>query len=405
MKNSIEAKKDFPILQTQVNNKPLVYLDSAATMQKPQAVIDAVSDFYAHTNANIHRAVYTLSQQSTEQYEKARTLVQKFISAQRPEEIIFTSGTTESMNILSQMLMKNYLKKGDEIIVSIMEHHSNMLPWQQLRDEHGILLKYAPIHKNGELIVDELFDLITEKTKLIALSHASNTLGTINPIKKIIAYAHEKNILVAIDGAQAVAHMSVDVIDVDADFYAFSGHKLGGPTGIGVLYGKYSLLEKLHPTKVGGGMVEEVTRESTKFAEIPYRFEAGTPHIAGAIGLAAAIGYMQEVGLKDIHTYENELLSYATKKLQEIDGLRIIGDSNDKVAVISFVIEGLHPVDIGMILSQQGIAVRTGSHCTHPLMQFFDISGTVRASFAFYNTRDDVDVLVAGIKKAMHMLQ
>jgi len=400
-----EIRRDFPILFRQVNGKELVYFDSAATAQKPQQVIDSIKKYYEFDNANIHRGVHRLSQDATVAYEEARITVQKFLNTKSAHEIIFTKGTTDSINLVASSFGKKYIKAGDEIIISEMEHHSNILPWQMLCEEKNAVLKVIPINEKGELVLEEYKKLLTDKTKIVAVTHVSNTLGTVNPVKEIIELAHSKNIPVLLDGAQAVPHMSVDVQDLDCDFYCFSGHKLYGPTGVGVLYGKEKWLNDLPPYQVGGGVIKTVTFAKTVYADLPLKFEAGTPHIEGGIGMAAGIDYINKVGLDVIAIYEHELLEYATDKLSRIPGLKIIGMAKEKASVISFVIEGLHPLDIGTILDQQGIAVRTGHHCTQPLMDHFETPGTVRASFAFYNTREEIDKLEAGIMKAIKMLK
>ncbi|MBL7883470.1 MAG: cysteine desulfurase [Bacteroidia bacterium] len=403
---NIEAiRADFPILSRKVNGKQLIYFDNGATAQKPVSVIDAIDTYYKNQNANIHRGVHTLSQEITVAYENARTTIQKHLNAKHAHEIVFTSGTTASVNLLASSFAKKNIQAGDEIIISAMEHHSNILPWQQLCEEKDALLKIIPISKEGELIIDEFEKLISNKTKIIAVTHISNTLGTINPIKKIIAIAHSKNIPVMIDGAQAVPHTAVDVQELDCDFYVFSGHKLFGPTGVGVLYGKEKWLNELPPYQVGGGTIKTVTFEKTEYADLPLKFEAGTPHIAGGIGLAAAIDYINTIGLEKIAAYEHELLLYATDALQKIDGLKIIGTAKNKVSVISFIVEGLHPFDIGTLLDQMGIAVRTGHHCTQPLMQFYGVPGTIRASFAFYNTKQEIDEFVKTLMRVINMLK
>lgn len=408
-KNSIiniqKLRQDFPLLSKKVNGKPLVYLDSGATAQKPKQVIDAISNYYQKQNANIHRGVHQLSQEITIAYENARTTVQNHLNAALSQEIIFTSGTTESINLVASSFGKKYINAGDEIIISEMEHHSNIVPWQVLCEEKGAVLKVIPINEKGELCMDEYKKLLCSKTKIVAVTHISNTLGTINPVKEMIALAHEKGIPVLIDGAQAVPHIKVDVQALDADFYCFSGHKMFGPTGVGILYGKEKWLHEMPPYKVGGGIIKTVTFKKTEYADLPLKFEAGTPHIAGGIGLAAAIEYVNEIGLENIGGYEHELLEYATLKLLAIEGLRIIGTAKEKASVISFVIEEVHPLDIGTLLDKQGIAVRTGHHCTQPLMEHFGLPGTIRASLMFYNTKEEVDVLVLGIQKAIKMLK
>jgi cysteine desulfurase/selenocysteine lyase len=403
---NIEAiRADFPILSRKVNGKQLIYFDNGATAQKPQTVIDAIDLYYKNQNANIHRGVHTLSQEITVAYENARATIQKHLNAAHAHEIIFTSGTTASINLLASSFAKKHIQAGDEIIISAMEHHSNILPWQQVCEEKGAFLKVIPINNDGELLIDEFEKLISTKTKIIAVTHISNTLGTINPIKEIIAIAHSKNIPVMIDGAQAVPHTGVDVQALDCDFYVFSGHKLFGPTGVGILYGKEKWLNELPPYQVGGGTIKTVTFEKTEYADLPLKFEAGTPHISGGIGLAAAIDYINNIGLENIAAYEHELLVYATDALEKIAGVKIIGTAKNKASVISFSVEGLHPFDIGTILDQLGIAVRTGHHCTQPLMQFYGVPGTIRASFAFYNTRQEIDEFIKGLERTINMLK
>ncbi len=398
------VRKDFPLLARTVNNKPLIYFDNGATAQKPQAVIDAVDYYYSFQNANIHRGVHTLSQEITIAYENARATVQMFLNAEHAHEIIFTKGTTDAINLVAHSYGKKFIEEGDEIIISAMEHHSNILPWQQLCDDKKALLKVIPINNDGEIELEVLKGQLTSKTKLLAITHVSNTLGTINPIKEIIALAHQLGIPVLVDGAQAVPHLKVDVLDLDADFYCFSAHKLFGPTGVGILYGKEKWLNEMPPYQTGGGVIKTVTFEKTTFADLPLKFEAGTPHIAGGIGLAAAINYVDKIGLINIANFEHSLQEYATKLLSEIEGLKIIGATKQKAAVISFVIDGIHPFDIGMILDKQGIAVRTGHHCTQPLMQIYGVEGTVRVSFAFYNTIGEIDSFILALKKAIKML-
>jgi cysteine desulfurase/selenocysteine lyase len=402
--NHSTIRNDFPILSRKVNNKPLIYLDSAATAQKPQVVIDAVDNYYKFQNANIHRGVHTLSQEITIAYEEARATVKKHLNAAHAHEIIFTKGTTDSINLVAYSFGKKYVNEGDEILISSMEHHSNILPWQQLCEDKGAKLKVIPINNEGEIDLKEFKILLSPKTKIVAITHVSNTLGTINPIKELITLAHQQNIAVLVDGAQAVPHLLVDVVDLDADFYCFSAHKLFGPTGVGVLYGKQKWLDEMPPYQTGGGVIKTVTFEKTTFADLPLKFEAGTPHISGAIGLAAAINYVNALGLNNISEYENELQVYATKRLSEIDGLRIIGTAANKAAVISFVVDGTHPFDIGVILDKQGIAVRTGHHCTQPLWNIYGLQGTVRVSFAFYNTIEEIDSFTVALKKAIKML-
>ncbi|MGQ0828210.1 MAG: SufS family cysteine desulfurase [Bacteroidota bacterium] len=400
-----KIRADFPILSRKVNGKSLVYLDNGATSQKPQSVIDAISNYYKNQNANIHRGVHNLSQEITVVYENARATIQKHLNAEFAHEIIFTKGTTDAINLVAFSYGKKFISKGDEILVSLMEHHSNILPWQQLCEEKGAILKVIPINEAGEIKMDEYKKLLNDKTKLVAITHVSNTLGTINPIREMVALAHAKNIPVIVDGAQAVPHSAVDVRDLDVDFYCFSGHKAFGPTGVGVLYGKEKWLNTMPPYQVGGGTIKTVAFEKTEYADLPLKFEAGTPHIEGGVGLAAAIDYINNIGLDNIAAYEHELLEYATTALKKIDGLKIIGEAKNKASVISFIIEGLHPFDIGTILDQLGIAVRTGHHCTQPLLHNCGLVGTVRASIAFYNTKDEMDVFVEGVKKAIQMLK
>jgi len=398
-------RKDFPILSRIVNGKPLIYFDNAATVQKPQQVIDSLVNYYKFHNANIHRGVHTLSQEATTEYENARVTVQKHINAESANSIIFTRGTTESINLVAHCFGKLSVNKGDEIIVSEMEHHSNILPWQQLCEEKGAILKVIPINDAGELLMEEYQKLLSKNTKIVAITHVSNTLGTINPIKQIIKLAHDKNIPVLIDGAQAIAHTAVDVQDLDADFYCFSGHKVYAPTGIGVLYGREEWLNKFPPYQTGGGTIKTVTFEKTEYAASPLKFEAGTPNMEGAIGLATAFDYINNLGINNISFYENELLHYATKELEKIEEVRIIGTASDKAGVISIDVINTHPFDIGTLLDQLGIAVRTGHHCTQPLMARYGIQGTVRISFAFYNTKEEIDTLIIGLKKAIKMLK
>ncbi|CAN5471743.1 cysteine desulfurase [soil metagenome] len=400
-----KIRADFPILSRKVNGKTLIYFDNGATAQKPKLVIDAITNYYSNQNANIHRGVHTLSQEITVAYENARATIQKHINAEHAHEIIFTKGTTDSINLIASSFGKKFVSKGDEIIISAMEHHSNILPWQQLCEENNAALKVIPINENGELIISEYKKLLSNKTKIVAITHISNTLGTINPIAEIIALAHAQSIPVLVDGAQAVPHTSVDVRNLDADFYVFSGHKLFASTGVGILYGKEKWLNELPPYQVGGGTIKTVTFEKTEYADLPLKFEAGTPHIEGGIGLAAAINYINNIGLKNISEYEHELLAHATEALQKIEGVKIIGTAKEKASVISFVVEGLHPFDIGTILDQLGIAVRTGHHCTQPLMNFYSVPGTIRASFAFYNTKEEIDVFIEGLKRAIKMLK
>ncbi len=399
------TRSDFPVLSRSVNARPLVYLDNGATTQKPFEVIDAISNYYSSYNANIHRGVHTLSQEASAAYEAARAKVAAFIHAGSDQEIIFTRGTTESINLVAATFGRMHVQAGDEILITGMEHHSNIVPWQLLCEEKQARLVVVPVDDQGAFSINDFEKNITAVTKLIAVTHVSNTLGTVNPVKELIAIAHRLNIPVLVDGAQAVPHMAVDVTDLDADFYAFSGHKIFGPTGIGVLYVKAALLSEMPPYQGGGGIIKTVTFEKTTYVDGPLKFEAGTPDIAGAIGLGAALDYVSHIGMDHIRAYEHELLQDATAKLLQIPGLRIIGTAAEKAAVISFVVEGIHPFDIGTILDQQGIAVRTGHHCTQPLMERFGIPGTVRASFAFYNTHEEIDQLVTGLQKAIKMLK
>lgn len=402
MVNVAKIREDFPILERKVHGKPLVYLDNGATTQTPKVVMDAIVDYYTNYNANIHRGVHTLSQEATDKYEEARIKIQKHFNAKKAYEIILTSGTTESINIIASGF-SNLLKEGDEVIVSALEHHSNIVPWQMMCEKNGAVLKVIPIDEEGTLQIDIYKELLNEKTKVVFCNHVSNALGTINPISKIIEEAHKVGAYVLIDGAQACPHFKPDVQALDVDFYVASAHKICGPTGVGLLYGKEELLRILPPYQGGGEMIETVTFEKTTYADLPHKFEAGTPNICGGIAFGAAIDYMNSIGFDAIEKQENELLEYATEKLLEIDGLKIYG-TGKKTAVISFNIEGIHPYDIGSILDKLGIAVRTGHHCAQPIMDFYKIPGTVRASFAFYNTKDEIDVLVKGVKKAKMML-
>ncbi|MFZ5553145.1 MAG: aminotransferase class V-fold PLP-dependent enzyme [Bacteroidota bacterium] len=403
--NISSVRKQFPLLHQTVNGKPLVYFDNGATSQKPQFVIDAINKYYSQQNANIHRGVHYLSQEATTLYEQAREKVKTFLNAEHSHEIIFTSGTTASINTIAYSFGKAFLKPGDEILISAMEHHSNIVPWQIVAEQYGAQLKVIPINKEGEIIFEEYKKLLSGKTKIISVTHVSNSLGTINPVKEIIAEAHQKNIPVLIDGAQAIQHGKINVQELDADFYVFSGHKMYGPTGTGILYGKEKWLNTLPPFLGGGDMIKTVTFEKTVYNDLPHKFEAGTPNIEGGIALGAAIDFIYETGFDFIQQQEKLVLEYATKKLTEIPGLKIIGTSKNKASVISFNIEGLHPYDVGTILDQQGIAVRTGHHCTQPLMDFYKIPGTIRASMAFYNTIEEIDKLIEGVNKAIKMLK
>jgi len=393
------VREDFPILQQRVHGKPLVYLDNAATSQKPRAVIDAISRYYEGTNANIHRAVHHLSEQATEEYEAARVTAQNFINAASPTEIIFVRGTTEGINLVAQTFGRANIHAGDEIVVTDMEHHSDIVPWQLLAADRGAHLRVIPINDRGELILDEFTKLLGPKTKLVCVTHVSNALGTINPVRRIVEMAHARGVPVLVDGAQAVPHVKVDVQALDCDFYSFSGHKIYGPTGIGVLYGKKALLEAMPPYQGGGDMILSVTFEKTTYNRLPYKFEAGTPDIAGVIGLGAALEYVSEIGIDKIGAHEHELLDYATAAVSSIPGLKIIGTAKEKAGVLSFTLENIHPHDIGTILDQEGIAIRTGHHCSQPVMRRFGVDSTARASFAMYNTKQEVDALVRGIGK------
>lgn len=398
-----DIRKDFPILSRKVNDKPLVYFDNAATSQTPQQVIDCIVDYYSSYNANIHRGVHKLSQEATDKYEQARHTIQKHFNAKHAFEIIMTSGTTHGINLVANGFSA-LLKSGDEILVSALEHHSNIVPWQMLCERTGAILKVIPMNNEGELVIEQFENLLTDKTKLVFVNHISNALGTINPIEHIIQKAHEVGAAVLVDGAQACPHIQVDVQALDVDFYVASAHKMCGPTGVGILYGKETWLNKLPPYQGGGEMIAEVTFEKTTYADLPHKFEAGTPNICGGIAFGAAVDYLNQIGLESIEAYEHELLVYATEKLLEIEGLKIYGTSKHKTSVISFNLEGIHPYDVGTILDKMGIAVRTGHHCAQPIMDYFKIPGTVRASFAFYNTKDEIDLLVSGVKKAKMML-
>ncbi|TNF29295.1 MAG: cysteine desulfurase [Bacteroidetes bacterium] len=398
---SIRAQ--FPILQREVNGKPLIYFDNGATSQKPQSVINAITHYYEYENSNIHRGVHTLSQEATSAYEDVRKKVQKFINAEHDHEIIFTSGTTGGINLVASSFGENLIRKGDEILITAMEHHSNIVPWQMLCERKGAHLKVVPISKEGELDLEEYERLIGPKTELISLVHVSNSLGTINPIKKMIDIAHAQNIPVLIDGAQAIHHTPVDVQELDCDFYVFSAHKMYGPTGVGVLYGKEELLNDMAPYQGGGDMIKNVTFEKTIYNDLPHKFEAGTPNIAGGIGLGAAIDFINSIGYDFIIQHEAELSRFATSQLRDIKGLRFIGTAKERAGLVSFVVDGIHPYDTGVILDKLGLALRTGHHCTQPVMNFFEVPGTVRASFAVYNTKQEVIRLVEGIERVKRM--
>ena len=398
-----KIRADFPILNEKIRNKPLVYLDNAATCQKPQAVIDSIVHLYSHEYANVHRGVHTLSVKATDRYEGAREKVKDFINASSTKEIIFVRGATEAINLVAQTFGKSSIKKGDEILITAMEHHSNIVPWQMLCEETGAVLKVAPINLQGELLYDQFEALLSDKTKLVSVVHMSNALGTINPVEKIIAAAKAKGAAVLLDGAQAIPHMSVDVQVLDCDFYVFSGHKLYAPAGIGVLYGKQALLEAMPPYQGGGDMIRKVTFDETEYNTLPYKFEAGTPSIADVVGLGAALDYLTDIGMDNIAAYEAELLVYATEKAQQIEGLKIIGEATDKGAILSFVLDKIHPHDIGTMLDSLGIAIRAGHHCAMPVMDFFEVPATARASFAMYNTKEEIDVLMNGIEQLIEV--
>ncbi len=398
------VRQQFPVLQREVKGKPLIYFDNAATSQKPKAVIDALVDYYTGYNANIHRGIHTLAEEATAAFEATRETVKEFIGAASTEEIIFTRGTTEGINLVANSWGRTNLKAGDEIIISTLEHHSNIVPWQIIAEEKNATIKVVPVTENGEFIFEEFEKLLNSKTKIVSIVHASNALGVINPVKEIIRAAHRAGALVLIDGAQSTVHLDINVQDLDCDFFAFSGHKIYGPTGAGVLYGKKALLEKMPPFQGGGEMIKEVTFAKTTYNELPYKYEAGTPNIADTIALKAALDFVSKLGKENIRQHEEELLVHATNQLQQIDGLRIIGQVKEKVSVVSFVIDKIHPQDIGVLLDYQGIAVRTGHHCTQPLMSRFGIPGTTRASFALYNTREEIDELVKGLHKVIKMM-
>ena len=397
-----DIKSDFPTLNQKINGNDLIYLDNAATTQKPISVINAVSDYYKKTNSNIHRGVHTLSQEATEKYENARKKIAKFINSNE-KEIIFVRGATEAINLVANSYVRPLLKPKDQIIITEMEHHANIVPWQIVCNEKEAELKILPINKKGELVINELEKLINEKTKFMAINHVSNSLGTVNNIRKIVEIAHEHNVRILIDGAQAVQHIPVDVKKIDADFYCFSGHKIYAPTGIGVLYGKKNLLEEMPPYQGGGDMIKSVTFEKTIYNDVPNKFEAGTPNISGAIGLGAAIDYILEIGIENIAKHEAKLLNYASEKIKKIEGVEIIGNAKDKASVLSFTIENIHPHDIGTIMDSQGVAIRAGNHCTQPIMDFYSIPATARASFAIYNDKNDVDKLISSVRKALEV--
>jgi len=404
-KSISQFRQDFPILKQDVNGKPLVYLDNGATTQKPQIVIDTLREYYEQDNANVHRGVHTLSARATDAYEGARTKVKNFINAASEKEIIFTRGTTDSINLVASSYGHANIGQGDEILVTAMEHHSNIVPWQMLCQRTGATLKVIPINQRGELLFDEFKQLISERTKLLAIVHVSNALGTINPIEEMITIAHQNGVPVLVDGAQAIAHISVDVQKLDIDFYAFSGHKMFGPTGIGVLYGKQALLDAMPPYQGGGDMISVVSFSGTTYNDLPYKFEAGTPNIAGVIGLGAAIDYLSAIGLDNIAVYEHHLLDVLTKQAQNIDGLRIIGQAEHKTSILSFLIDGAHAADIGELLDQQGIAIRAGHHCAMPVMEFFHINASARASLAFYNNEEDISRFISALNSSLALLR
>lgn len=397
-------RRDFPILDQVVNGRPLVYFDNAATTQKPLPVLNALAHYYEGYNANIHRGIHTLAEKATSAFEQSRRAIQQFLHAAHVEEIIFTYGTTDGINLVAQTYGRRFLKEGDEIIITTMEHHSNIVPWQMLCEEKGCVLKVIPIDDNGDLILEEYEKLLSERTKFVSVVHVSNAMGIINPVKTIIEKAHAVGARVLVDGAQASSHLDIDVQDLDTDFYVFSAHKLYGPTGMGVLYGKREVLDSMPPWRGGGEMIKEVTFEKTTYNDLPYKFEAGTPNIADVIAVYAALEYIEKLGKKTVAAYEHSLLDYATEALESIEGLKIIGRGAEKISVVSFVLDGIHHQDTGVILDQQGIAVRTGHHCTQPLMRRFNITGTTRASFAVYNTKEEIDRLVQGLHRVQKMM-
>jgi len=399
-----KVRADFPILSEQVYNQPLVYLDNGATTQKPVQVIEAVDDYYRSYNSNVHRGVHYLSQKATDAEEAARRTVAQFLNARHTHEVIWTRGTTEAINLVASSFGKRYIQAGDEVIISAMEHHSNIVPWQIACEDRGGTLRVIPINEAGELMMDVFDELLNDKTKIVAVTWVSNSLGTVNPVKEIIRKAHARNVPVLLDAAQAVQHLEVDVQELDVDFLVFSGHKIYAPTGIGVLYGKEALLQEMPPYQGGGSMIKQVTFAKTTWADLPFKFEAGTPHVSGAIGLGAALDYVQQTGLGNIIQWEHELLQYATEQMQQISGLRIIGTAREKAATLSFLVQHIHPFDLGELLDKQGIAVRTGHHCCQPIMEFYDIPGTIRASFSFYNTKEEIDRLVKAVQKGAAML-
>jgi cysteine desulfurase/selenocysteine lyase len=399
-----EIREQFPALRRLVYNKNLIYFDNGATSQKPQVVLDAINKYYSKDNANIHRGVHYMSQKATTEFEEARKIVQRYINAKKSEEIIFTKGTTDGINLVANSF-GSLLREGDEILITAMEHHSNIVPWQMLCERKNLILKVVPINKKGELILEEFDKLLSKNTKLVAVTHISNSLGTINPVKELAEKAHAYGAKILVDGAQSIQHKKIDVRDLNCDFFVFSGHKVFGPTGIGVLYGKEDLLDRMPPYQGGGDMIERVTFERTTYNELPFKFEAGTPHIAGGICLGEAIKFLSSLDIYAIEKHEKDLADYAQDMLDTFEGMRIIGEAKNKTSVVSFVVDGIHPFDIGTLLDKQGIAVRTGHHCTQPLMDFFKIPGTVRASFAFYNTREEIDTFIAAVDKSISLLK
>ncbi len=397
------VRRDFPLLSPEVHGRPFVYLDSANTTQKPEVVIRASDRFYRETNANIHRSTYRLSEEATAAYEGSREKVRKFLNARSPREVVFTRGTTEAINLLATSFGQAFVKAGDEILITGMEHHSNIVPWQLLCERTGARLRVLPIDDRGDLVLEELDGLLTDRTKLLGVVHVSNALGTVNPVKDVIARAHAKGVPVLVDAAQSAPHLGVDVRDLDCDFLAFSGHKVYGPTGIGALYGRESFLAKMPPYQGGGDMIASVTFEKSSWAELPYKFEAGTGNLAGAVALGAALDYVTELGLQRIAAHEHDLVTYATERLTEVPGLRIIGNAREKASVVSFVLEDVHPHDVGTILDQEGVCIRTGHHCAQPVMERYDVPATARASFGLYNTREEVDALVSGLRKVLEV--
>ncbi|QDE66584.1 cysteine sulfinate desulfinase [Myxococcus xanthus] len=400
-----QVREDFPILHQEVRGRPLVYLDSAATAQKPQAVIDALVRFYQHDNANVHRGVHVLSERATEAYEGARETVRRFINARDVKEVVFVRGTTEAINLVAQTYGRKHIGAGDEVLITQMEHHANIVPWRMLCEQTGAVLKVIPVDDRGELVLDAVDALLTERTRILAVTHVSNALGTVAPVKELTRRAHAKGIPVLVDGAQAVTHFPVDVQDLGCDFYAFSGHKMFGPTGIGVLYGRKEMLEAMPPYQGGGDMILSVTMEKVTYNRVPYRFEAGTPNLEGAVGLAAAIRYLEALGMENVAAHDRELLAYATQALESVPGLRMVGTAREKSGVLSFMLADIHPHDVGTILDREGICIRTGHHCAQPVMQHFKVPATSRASLALYNTREDVDALVRGLHKVLEVFQ